>query len=55
MGSRVRLFADDTILYRQIRYLHDELALQDYFRLPEDWEQNCIMEFHLSAKSDPAL
>ena len=44
--SQVRLFADDTILYRNIRNSQDECTLQRDLKSLEDWEQKWLMEFH---------
>ena len=44
--SQVRLFADDTILYRNILKTQDERILQEDLRRLENWEQQWLMEFH---------
>ena len=44
--SKVRLFADDTILYRVIRSREDELILQRDLERLEAWGQTWQMEFH---------
>jgi hypothetical protein len=44
--SQVRLFADDTILYRSISGPQDERILQGDLKCLEDWEQEWLMEFH---------
>ena len=44
--SKVRLFADDTIIYRHINKHQDTVDLQDDLRQLEDWESKWQMEFH---------
>ena len=44
--SHVRLFADDTIVYRFIKSRNDELTLQQDLKALEAWEQLWLMEFH---------
>ena len=44
--SEVRLFADDTILYREIRNPQDAQALQEDLNQLVKWEQDWLMEFH---------
>jgi hypothetical protein len=44
--SRIRLFADDCILYRNIRSNEDTIVLQDDLNKLADWEQKWGMDFH---------
>jgi hypothetical protein len=44
--SNVRLFADDTILYRSIKSERDSRILQDDLDRLVDWERDWLMEFH---------
>ena len=44
--SRIRLFADDCILYRKIRPNEDTIILQDDLNKLADWEQKWGMDFH---------
>jgi hypothetical protein len=44
--SQVRIFADDTILYRPISTPQDAVALQKDLNHLVDWEQEWLMEFH---------
>ena len=44
--SNVRLFADDTILYRSVSSLHEAKKLQDDLDHLVDWERDWLMEFH---------
>jgi hypothetical protein len=44
--SNVRLFADDTILYRQMNTPQDAQTLQEDLDRLVDWEQDWSMEFH---------
>lgn len=44
--SQVRLFADDTLLYRQIRTFADHLALQEDLRKLEAWAHDWGMRFN---------
>ena len=46
VSSSIRLFADDTIIYRHIKSEADGQALQDDLRHLEDWERSWQMEFH---------
>ena len=43
--SRIRLFADDCILYRKIRSNEDTIILQDDLNKLADWEQKWGMDF----------
>ena len=47
-NSVCRLFADDCILCRQIRSLHDSNKLQTYLDQLQKWESKWLMEFHPS-------
>ena len=44
--SDVRLFADDTIVYRPIRDQADEDQLRKDLQALESWEETWLMEFH---------
>ena len=44
--SQVRLFADDTIVYRKIKDHRDEAILQKDLSSLEEWENQWQMEFH---------
>ena len=44
--SRIRLFADDCILYRKIRSIKDTIILQNDLNKLADWEQKWGMDFH---------
>ena len=46
--STVRLFADDTILYRGIRSQSDTHILQEDLKMLEEWESNRQMSFNVS-------
>ena len=46
--SKVRLFADDTIIYREIKSGKDELELQEDLKRLEKWENDWQMVFHPS-------
>ena len=46
VNSHVRLFADDTIVYRPIKNQQDRDALQQDLDKLVDWEQDWLMEFH---------
>ena len=44
--SRVRLFADDTIVYLTITNMDDCQKLQDDLKRLEEWDKEWFMEFH---------
>ena len=45
-GTKLRLFADDSFLYRQINSMRDaEILQQDLDRL-QQWERDWRMQFH---------
>ena len=46
--STVRMFADDCLLYREIRSMNDTQALQDDLDSLQTWEQDWLMEFNPS-------
>ena len=46
--SKVRLFADDTIIYRNIRQDVDQKILQEDLNTLEAWETKWQMEFNVS-------
>ena len=48
VSSSVRLFADDTILYRTIRSANDSISLQLDLNKLETWEMDWQMEFNSS-------
>jgi len=45
-GSCVRIFADDYILYRNIKTQKDTEILQNDLSALQQWEQHLLMEFH---------
>lgn len=45
-SSKVRLFADDCVLYKQIRNSNDSAALQRDLDGLQEWESDWLMEFH---------
>ena len=44
--SRIRLFADDSMIYRQIKSQSDCLKLQEDLEAAIKWEQDWLMSFH---------
>ena len=46
--SRVRLFADDTVIYLTVRSVRDFRQLQDDLHSLEKWESDWCMEFNAS-------
>ena len=44
--SRIRRFADDSIIYRQIKSQNDCLKLQEDLEAAIKWEQDWLMSFH---------
>jgi len=44
--SRVRLFADDCLIYREKRNLEDKLALQKDLDILEQWANKWGMQFN---------
>ena len=44
--SQCRLFADDCLLYNQIKTLSDSLNLQKYLKLLENWADEWGMKFN---------
>ena len=45
-GTKLNLFADDSLLYRIIRSAEDILILQKDLNTLQFWEKKCKMEFH---------
>ena len=45
-GTKIRLFADDSLLYRTINSPHDSATLQKDLNTLQNWEQKWKMEFH---------
>ena len=45
-GTKIRLFADDSLLYRTIKSPHDSEILQKDLNTLQNWEQKWKMEFH---------
>ena len=45
--SRVRLFADDCLIHREIHNLEDQLALQKDLDILEQWANKWGMQFNL--------
>ena len=48
INSTVRLFADDCILYRNIRRSEDQQILQDYLNKLVQWEEAWLMKFNVA-------
>ena len=46
--SDVRLFADDSLLYREIRNTNDSIQLQEDLNALESWEKKWLMRFNPS-------
>ena len=44
--SKIRPFADDSIIYRQIKSQNDCLMLQEDLEAAIQWEQDWLMSFH---------
>ena len=44
--SKIRLFADDSIIYRQIKTQNDCLKLQEDLEAAIQWEKDWLMSFH---------
>ena len=44
-SSKVRLFADDCLIYRNIKNKEDQIALQKYLNLLENWNNTWGMHF----------
>ena len=45
VSSKVRLFADDCLIYRNIKNKEDQIALQKYLDLLENWGNTWGMRF----------
>ena len=45
VSSKVRLFADDCLIYRNIKNKEDQIALQKYLNLLENWGNTRGMRF----------
>ena len=45
-SSKIRLFADDTIIYRPVRSTADAAALQKDIDILDRWSRDWMMEFH---------
>ena len=45
-GTNLRLFADDSLLYREIKSLSDSSILQKDLNALQEWERSNKMEFH---------
>jgi len=45
-GTEIRLFADDSLLYRKIKNINDTVILQNDLDQLQLWEQKWKMEFH---------
>ena len=45
-GTHIRLFADDSILYRNIPTPEDSAILQRDLNVLQNWEHDSKMEFH---------
>ena len=46
VSSKVRLFADDCLIYRNIKNKEDQIALQKYLNLLENWGNTWGMHFN---------
>ena len=46
VSSKVRLFADDCSIYRNIKNKEDQIALQKYLNLLENWGNTCGRRFN---------
>ena len=46
VSSKVRLFADDCLIYRNIKNKEDQIALQKYLNLLENWSNTWGMRFN---------
>ena len=46
--SKVRLFADDCLIYINIKYKEDEIALQKYLNFLENWGNAWSMRFNVA-------
>ena len=44
--STLRLFADDSIIYREIKNQNDAVLLQSDLEAAGRWEQDWLMQFH---------
>ena len=44
--SKLRLFANDRIIYREIKSIHDAELLQSDWEAAGRWEQDWLMHFH---------
>ena len=45
-SSKVRLFADDCLIYRNIKNKEDQIALQEHLNLLENWGNTWGMRFN---------
>ena len=48
VSSKVRLFADDCLIYRNIKNKEDQIALQKYLNLLENWGNTWGMRFNVA-------
>ena len=46
--SKIRLFIDDIILYKQIPSVNDADCLQSYLESLQHWEEKWLLKFNLS-------
>ena len=46
LGSTIRLFADESVLYRPIITMEDDIKLQEDLDKLQEWEKDWLMEFH---------
>ena len=59
VSSKVRLFADDCLIYRNIKNKEDQIALQKDLNLLENWGNTWCMRFkrcqlqHYASVTDP--
>ena len=46
--SKIRLFIDDIILYKQVSSINDTDCLQSYLESLQDWEEKWLLKFNVS-------
>ena len=46
VDSKIRLFADDCLIYREINYIEDKVKLQKDLDSLQDWAENWGMRFN---------
>ena len=45
--SQIKLFADDSVLYRNIRYQNDQVILQNDLDTVSSWAEEWLMELNI--------